>query len=234
VVKIALRVGERYAGEPVKRNDAKIERFVIVGPGAGGEKPVLGPDGSDPAGFARADGKGLHVIGYRGKHSSVALEAAKFESYLKEEGLERVVERRAASGQSAAPGLEIYSRCAKALLESPGGDGMGFDRVLGFTLEIVPEKNPFALKPGESLPVRVLFEGKPLEGALVVALSQRHPEARAQARTGADGRASLPIAGDGASLVKCVHMVPATGRDDADWESFWGSLTFETGSPARE
>jgi len=29
-------------------------------------------------------------------------------------------------------------------------------------------------------------------------------------------------------LVKAVHMVPAPAGSDADWRSFWASLTFES------
>jgi hypothetical protein len=238
VVKLHLRVGERFVGEVVRRTDANIERFVAAGPGPdAAETPVLGPDGGDPAGLLRVESRaagGVIVVGYRGRHSSIVLEAEKFEAYLREEGLERVVAARAKAGASAAPGREIYSRCAKALLlASPdeGGGGAGFDRALGFTLEIVPEASPFEAKPGESLPVRLLFRGKPLEGALVAALCADAPDARVEARTDAEGRARLALAKPGAWLVKAVHMVPAEGRDDADWESFWGSLTFELLAP---
>lgn len=234
VVHLHLRVGERFVGEPVRRNDAKIERFVAIDPSTGKESPVPGPDGADPAGTIRASGKGVHVVGYRGRHSSIVLEAEKFESYLKEEGLERVIEARAKAGTSAAPGREIYSRCAKALLESPGGDGRGFDRALGFTLEIVPRENPFALKPGDSLPLALLYEGRPLEGALVVAMNAGSPDARVEARTDANGMVKLALGKPGAWLVKTVHMRPVTDRDDADWESFWGSLTFDVRAPASD
>ena len=36
-----------------------------------------------------------------------------------------------------------------------------------------------------------------------------------------------PTAVDGVWLVKAVHMVPLPKGQDADWESFWASLTFE-------
>jgi uncharacterized GH25 family protein len=230
VVKLNLRVGEQFVGEPVKRNEAKIERFVVVGPGPGAkESPVLGPDGADPAGLVRADGKGIHVVGYRSRHSSITIEAAKFEGYLKEEGLERIIEARAKAGKSAEPGVEIYSRCAKTFFRTAGGDGTGYDRLLGFTLELVPVGNPFELKPGEKLPLRLLFEGKPLAGALVAAMNEKGPDARAEGRTDADGRVSLAFGQPGKWLVKSIHMVPVTGRDDAEWESVWASLTFEIG-----
>jgi uncharacterized GH25 family protein len=34
---------------------------------------------------------------------------------------------------------------------------------LGQQPEIIPQTDPFKLKPGEKLPVKILFEGKPID-----------------------------------------------------------------------
>jgi hypothetical protein len=47
------------------------------------------------------------------------------------------------------------------------------------------------------------------------------------AQSDRDGRAAFKIEEPGAWLVKAVHMVPAPAGSNADWESFWASLTFE-------
>ena len=94
------------------------------GLGGAGATDVAGREGDDPAGTVVVPVSGLHVIGYHSKHSSVTLEAPKFEAYLKEEGLERVSALRRERGESGKPGREIFSRCAKALvLGGAGGRG---------------------------------------------------------------------------------------------------------------
>ncbi|MDQ5859056.1 MAG: DUF4198 domain-containing protein [Acidobacteriota bacterium] len=226
-VGIALRVGEGFRGDPVARAPGRISRFVLVSPSR--ETPIEGVTGHDPAGVARVSEAGLQIVGYRSKSSKVELEAEKFEEYLKEEGLERIVAERARRGESAKPSREIYSRCAKAILAA-GGGGAGKsdpDRVLGFTLELVPEKNPYASPTGGSFPVRLEYGGRPLAGALVVALNRAAPEMRLSARTDSKGRVSFALAKPGAWLVKSVHMVRAPAKSGADWESLWASLTFE-------
>ena len=108
----------------------------------------------------------------------------------------------------------------------------GYDRVLGFTLELVPRANPYALRAGGTLPVQVLFQGRPLSGALVVAINADEAERKISARSDSSGRVSLRLGREGAWLVKAVHMVPAPSGSNADWESLWASLTFEL--PASE
>lgn len=51
-------------------------------------------------------------------------------------------------------------------LDQPG-EGKGFDRVLGQTLEIIPLTDPTQVQTGEAVRVRVLLQGKPLAGARV-------------------------------------------------------------------
>ena len=222
-VAVRLRVGQAFRGDPMPRMTERIERFAAVGPG--GEIALPGVDGMDPAGWA-ALSPGTWLFVYDSNHDSVQLEGAKFEAYLADEGLERISRLRAQRGQTAAPGREIFSRCAKALVASGDGPAQGVDRVLGLPLELVPAVNPAGLPAGGELPVELLFHGKPLAGALVVAVPREAPDARVSGRTGADGRVRLRLDRAGDWLIKAVHMVPAPADSGADWESFWASLTF--------
>lgn len=228
-VSVRLRVGEGFRGDPVPRNPERIERFAAVG--AAGEVPVAGVPNAEPAGFVAFNSPGLQLLVYDSDHASVELEGPKFEDYLKLEGLESISALRAKSGQTGALAKEVYSRCAKSLLAVGSGDGKGFDRKLGLPLELVPEANPYGLKEKGNLPVRLYYGGKPLAGALVIALQKDRPEPRLSARSDKEGRVRLPLDRPGVWLVKAVHMVQAAKETGADWESFWASLTFEV--PAR-
>jgi uncharacterized GH25 family protein len=223
VVSVRLLVGQKFRGEPIPRTSTLIERFVVVT--ATGELPVPGREGGDPAGLVRVSAPGLAILGYASRNSSVILEAARFEKYLAEEGLEGISAERRRRGETDRPARENFARCAKALLSVAGGDGV--DRALGFALELVAEKSPYAPSVG-SLPVRLLYLGKPLSGALVTAFPYDAPEVAQSARTDASGRATLDISRRGQWLIKAVHMVPSA-TPDADWQSLWASLTFRAG-----
>jgi uncharacterized GH25 family protein len=222
---VSLRVGEHFRGDPVPRVDPKIVKFVLSS--AAGETPIGGLPAMDPAGLIRVASPGLAVLGYRSQRTAITLEAEKFEKYLADEGLDAVLMARKTRGEQGKPGNEVYSRCAKSLIAVDGTGKSGFDRALGFTVEIVAESNPVTLRAGDSMRVRVLHEGAPLAGALVKAIALDDPDNTLSARSGKDGRAAFRLARKGVWLVKTVHMVPAPRETGADWESLWASLTFE-------
>ena len=228
-VRVHLRVGERFFGEPVVRNESRIERFILAGPG--GDRPVIGRDGMDPAGLLRLDAPGIWFVGYSSKPSPVQLTAPAFDRYLREEGLERIIDDRAARKESQVPGREQFSRSVKALLRAGAVAGAdGYDRILGLPLEFVLESDPLT-SPGNRVPMRLLFDGRPLSEALVVAYRKRSKAASEgtlafRGRTDADGRVVLPVV-RGQWLVKAVHMERAAPDAEADWSSVWTALTFE-------
>lgn len=225
-VAASLRVGQNLDGEALPLLPPLVDRFEVAGKGAAAELDEN--PGGDPAGWARVDGPGLHWIAYQSLPYPLVLDAAKFENeYLKVEGLESIVEARARKGQSTAPGRERFYRCAKALLSTPGPGPEVFDAPLGLTLELVPLKNPYAMKSGGRLPLTLVFRGKPLAGALVVAMRKGDPKKTVSARTDATGAVALPISESGFWLVKAVHMEAAPPDAGVDWESWWASITFE-------
>jgi uncharacterized GH25 family protein len=225
IVGVRLRVGVDLLGDPLPRDPALVNQFVVED--AAGRKPVYGRDGADPAGFLRVAMPGLLVIGYHSNPSAIELAAEKFNQYVKEEGLDAVAALRARRNEIGASAHELFSRCAKSLVLSGSPSEAQGDRLLGFTLELVAERNPYALRAGEDLPVRLTYEQRPLAGALVVAMNRLHPSEKLAARTDNAGRVRFQLRPGGMWLVKAVHMVPAPAGANAQWASFWASLTFE-------
>src|SRR5712692_10354220 len=225
IVGVRLRVGQDLLGDPLPRDPALVNQFVVED--ASGRKPVYGRDGADPAGLLRVAMPGLLVIGYRSNPSAIELAAEKFNQYVKDEGLDAVAAQRARRNELGAAAHELFSRCAKSLvLSGPPSDGQG-DRRLGFTLELVAERDPYALRAGQDLPVRLTYENRPLAGALVVAMNRLNPTEKQSARTDKNGRVRFKLRPGGMWLIKAAHMVPAPAGSNAEWSSFWASLTFE-------
>jgi uncharacterized GH25 family protein len=230
IVGLRLRVGQDLLGDPLPRDSTLINQFIVED--AAGRRPVVGRDGADPAGYVLAGKPGLLIVGYRSNPSAIELPAEKFNQYVKDEGLDAIAALRSSRHETGAPAHELFARCAKSLLLSgPAGENQG-DRQLGFTLELVAERNPYRIRVGGDLPVRLTYENRPLAGALVVAMNHLNPSERQSVRTDNDGRAVFRLRSDGMWLIKAVHMIPAPKGSNAEWASFWASLTFELRRPS--
>ena len=225
LVALRLLVGQDMLGDPIPRDEAAIERFVARQ--GGSETVIPGRDGADPAGILRVPGDGLMVVGYQSRPRRIELTRAKFETYLGEEGLDAVAAMFTGAKKQPQVARERFSRCAKALLSSGATSALQKDQVLGLRLELVADNSPYASPVREDMRFTLLYEGAPRPGALVIAINRDDPSAKLSARSDARGRVSFRFPRTGVWMVKAVHMVPLPKGQDADWESFWASLTFE-------
>ena len=173
---------------------------------------------------------GVHIIAMETNHASSELPAKQFTDYAKDEGLTPILKNRAKTGTSDAAGLEIYSRRAKALVRVGAITGRAdpiTTKAIGLTLEIVPERDPYALGKSRKLPVRVYYEGKALPGATVKMTNLNSDEKPvAIVKTDSSGRANFRIPAGGSWLFNVVWTKPIKGRPGADFDTIFSSLTF--------
>jgi nickel transport protein len=92
---------------------------------------------------------------------------------------------------------------------------------LGMKLEIVPSRNPLSLKAGDTLRFKVLYEGKPLEGAII------NPDVRDDIRTDKDGMAEVKIEKAGEQRITVGYKVALKNDPDVDVLSLSANITFK-------
>jgi len=173
------------------------------------------------------DSEGTHVIGFESYHSYSSLDSEKFNDYANEEGLQLVLDERKRLQQEQQLGREIYSRKAKTLIQVGKSLTENATRPIGHMLEIVPLINPYGLGEKNVLPVKVMFRGKPLENALVVLSSISDFAYSEQAsRTNLNGETSFKLQQEGNWKLNVVWGVPIFGNADAEFETYFSSLTF--------
>ncbi len=173
-------------------------------------------------------GEGSLLISGRTSPNFIQLEPKEFLAYLKEEGLQHVIDRRVANKSTDKPGRERYSKFFKAIILSGKPDD-GYRQIAGHTIEIVPGADPNRLRAGADLPVQVLFQAKPTAG-LQVEVAWAGPggqETKIIGRTDKDGRVTVPLPKPGKYRLHTLLMEPCAEPALADWESSWASLTFE-------
>ncbi len=228
-VAVGLRVGQDFIGDPVPRSSAYIAAFSVRQNGT--DHDVGGSDRIDPAGFLSADGTATAIISYASTGAYIELPPSEFEDYLRLYGLDDIVASRGARGEHDKPGRERFYRYAKALLTGLASSA-AVTKPLGLDYEIVPDADPTArLAPFHG---RILYEGKPLANAVVVALLHGEPSVQLRTHSDAQGTISLPLTRPGIWLIKSVHMVRASFFSSEDWDSMWASLTFEIPAPKPE
>jgi uncharacterized GH25 family protein len=169
---------------------------------------------------------GTYVVAVETTPKQLTLSADSFNEYLVSDGLADVYRLRHREKSLDRPGQERYRKSPKVLVRV-GMDSKGDPcQVVGLPLEIVPLRNPFALKPDDTLRVRVLFQGKRLAQAnLGWTFPDRGDQPVGTTRTDARGEALLPIAQTGLMTVRLTHMTRPKTKD-YEWESFWTTLTF--------
>lgn len=144
-----------------------------------------------------------------------------FEKYLEEEGLGHIVQARAQRGESDRPGRERYTMYAKTIFLA-GAPNDAYKTVVGLPLEIVPERDPYRLQAGESLPLRVLLRGTPVAN-LEIRATSAGGTTQVVGKTDSNGRLNVPLT-PGRWRLHTIHMERGA---DVDWESVWTTLTFE-------
>jgi uncharacterized GH25 family protein len=228
-VQLTLHVGEHFEGQAVEVSTSLVAALRHHGPnGATDLSSRLPAEPGQGAVVVTLANAGAQVLALDTHPNVLELGADKFHAYLREEGLDSIVQLRDASGGSAAPGRERYRRHVKTLLRMGGPSGPGWAVRTGQMLEIVPRADPQALRRGRDLGFQVLFAGRPLAGALVKAWHTRGEQlAVLRARTNASGEVAFALPWAGRWMVSLVHMVPVTDAAGIDWDSHWGNLTFE-------
>jgi len=91
----------------------------------------------------------------------------------------------------------------------------------GLRFEIVPLKNPLTLKPGEDLPLQVLWEGSPLPNCRV-----RATKVTELLETDDQGMVSLRFPEQGLLMVYAGHRVTPTDTSEIDYQLFTTFLSF--------
>ncbi len=173
-------------------------------------------------------GSGTMILTSNTVPNSIEFTPSEFETYLAEEGLQHIIAWRKANNESQRKGSERYSKYAKSILQSSSSDSYYKQRT-GLPIEIVPESDPYSLKPGASMMVQVLFKGAPAKDVAVESAFLEAGKAKFEivGRTDAKGRVRVPIKAIGPHKLHALVMERCVEPKVADWESFWASLTFE-------
>lgn len=226
-IKADLRVGQDFKGDAFPYIPARFSAFTRYD--RLGESDVDGTTGDLPALQLAPRSEGLTIVTYVSAGERIRFrDWEKFSDYLAFEGLTAIPALHDARGLPRDDIRELYTRCAKALV-SVGDTSGDQDRATGMRLELVAGENPKSIKPGTEISFTLLWEGAPLpdtQVALFTKGADGDAGTRTLTRTDENGQARFTLPATGPYMAASVHMIEAPADRNADWQSYWASLTF--------
>ncbi len=97
---------------------------------------------------------------------------------------------------------------------------------VGQRYEVLPLKDPVTLHVGDELAIKVVFDGKPVEGAIITTGGAHASDEKNSPKTGKDGTARVTIKKAGLQLIKATQKVPLKDDPDADVLHLASTMTF--------
>jgi len=223
---VNFKVGENFLGEGWDLKRHRIEKLEIHQKNTIKDLKEVVTEGEKDNLKIPLTSEGTYLVLMQSNNAFSDLEAEKFNAYLKEDELDDAYAQREKTNTLNKNGTELYARYAKLLVQAGTKTDNTFRKEIGWPVEIIPEQNPYALKMGDPVQFKILYNGKPLFGAKIRVWNHYNNRTTVQnIYSQQDGMISTHISNPGAWMVSFVKMVPSKDPK-ADWQSYWASLVF--------
>jgi uncharacterized GH25 family protein len=212
-VNIRFMVGENFDGDNWKGNKEKIRTLKIYYGGVSDDlSPFITEVEGDSIEYVMVD-EGTNLIAFNSNNSFINIEPGKFNEYLEEDGLLNA--------------LEYYQRCAKTLIQVGDVKDQTSGIATALPIDIIPSANPYQLKNKDIFRAKIFYKGSPLANALVNIWHRNKNETKKiEQRSDANGEIAFPVSLSGKWMISTVKMERLFDNPVADWQSYWGSLTW--------
>jgi uncharacterized GH25 family protein len=225
---VTLFVGENFTGEAWAKRASRTATLLHFAPSDTINLTDIAKKDDSTAITINTAEAGTHLLYLHSNPSFIALDAQKFNAYLKEDGLDNILALRKQNNQLHLPAREHYERFAKSIVQVGNTYTSQYQTATGGLLDMQLSKNPYQVKIGSSFSVTSKFDGVPLKNKKVVAWHKSHSGkylGKTVYNTNDKGEINFTPTGRGIWMISTVHMVPA--QDSSyDYHSYWGSVTF--------
>jgi nickel transport protein len=168
--------------------------------------------------FKRTDGKDKVYLSSKGNISMITLSFEGGYLVSTPDGKKRLTKREA---QKA--GLQVIdSFYSSQFVKSLFANSDASTKPVGMKFEIVPLKNPYVLKSEDLLPIKVFFDGKPVEGVTIEINNNKEI-----LKTDKNGIANIKMSEKGMQCILAKQRIPARDNPDVDYLSYTTVLTVE-------
>jgi uncharacterized GH25 family protein len=176
-------------------------------------------------GRVTSEGTGVVCVEFHPK--DIDLEPDEVEHYLDEIGAPEAVKRAWKEAGENAPFHETYTKRAKTYVRvGNGGEDKSCLGSTGFAIDFLPDRDPTALKPGDTLAIKVVRGGDDEIEGLAVGAVCGADGTTTMLRTNQNGTVVVPIHAGGWWMIRATEL---RRHADGTWESDFTTMTFHVG-----
>jgi len=226
-INIRFFIGENFEGINWKGNKEKIKSLRLY---YGGVRDDLSTNISNEEGdslqLIMLD-EGTNMISFNSTNTYIEIEAPKFNEYLHDDGLVNAIEYRKQFNETDSMGHELYQRSVKTLIQVGNKRDNTYSIPTDLPVDIIPLSNPYNLKTGDSLHAKILFQQQPLSNYLINLWWRVNDKTiKKSFMSDENGEVFFPVTSSGKWMLSVVKMMRLENDQKAQWQSYWGSLTW--------
>jgi len=226
-INIKFFVGENFEGENWQGNRSRINSLKVHFSDVTDDlSSAIGDEKGDSLQLGVTD-EGTAMVTFNNNNSFIELDPQKFNDYLKEDGLADALDYRQKNSEMDSAGREYYQRSVKTILQVGNKLTEVYKKQTDLPLDIILQSNPYAVKQKKEIKAKVLFGGMPLSNS-VCKIWQRYKNntSMKEVMTNMNGEISFETEPFGRWMVSTVKMVRLQDEAKAQWQSYWGSITW--------
>lgn len=226
-INIRFKVGEAFTGDNWKGNLEKVSELKLYYADIVDDlNDALNDEEGDSLQFSIHE-EGTAMVTFNNTNSFIELEAEKFNAYLLEDGLQAAIDYRKQHNETDSIGREFYQRSVKTIVQVGALKTEVYKKQTTLPVDIIPLSHPYKLDNGDTLKVKVLFRGESLANTKIRTWHKLLGKVTDSSfMTNDNGEISFPVNTTGEWMVSCVTMIRLTDDPKAQWQSYWGSLTW--------
>ncbi len=226
-INIRFKVGENFKGDNWLGNSTRINSLKLYLNDAQDDlSEQLSKETGDSLQIAMFD-EGTAMVTFNSTNTFIEMEAPKFNEYLKEDGLYNAIDDREKNHETNSGGKELYQRSVKTLIQVGTKTNNCFKQATELPLDIILQSNPYQLRNNQPLVAKVLFNKKPLINYDIRIWHRiRDTTLQQHIKTNQKGEIKFNVNTNGKWMVSTVKMTKLKDDAKADWQSYWGSLTW--------
>lgn len=226
-INIRFRAGESFTGNNWKGNREKVNELKLYYADIIDDlTDAISDEEGDSLQFSIHE-EGTAMVTFNNTNSFIELDAEKFNAYLSEDGLQAAIDYRKQHNETDSIGREFYQRSVKTIVQVGALKTEVYKKQTALPVDIIPLSHPYQLNDGDSLTVKVLFKNEPLVNAKIRVWHKLLSRVNnTWFMSNEKGEVSFPVNTTSEWMVSCVTMIRLTDDPKAQWQSYWGSLTW--------